>query len=240
MLILPAIDLINGACVRLKQGRFDEVTRYGDPFEQLAAFEAAGAEWAHIVDLDGARAGKPVQTDLLRQLAASTRLKIQCGGGVREWGHVQALLDAGVSRAVVGSAAVRRPDEVRHWLSSFGVERVCCAFDVKSAGGGYEVVADGWAAGSGTALADALAFYPEGALRHILVTDVSRDGVLRGPNAGLMRQISASRPDLRLQASGGVSSLADLAQLRDTGASAAIVGRALYERCFTLEEALAG
>src|SRR5512147_2737947 len=131
MLITPAIDLAGGACVRLAQGRFDQATQYGDPRAQLAAFARAGAEWVHVVDLDGAKAGKPAQHDLVSELARSAEVKIQCGGGVREEGHVRALLDGGVSRAVVGSAAVRRPDDVRAWIETFGVARICIAFDVR-------------------------------------------------------------------------------------------------------------
>lgn len=239
MLILPAIDLMDGKCVRLKQGRFDEATTYGDPIEQAAAFEAAGAEWIHVVDLDGARAGRPAQSELLRRLTAATKAKIQCGGGVREWDHVQALFDAGVSRVVVGSAAVRRPDDVRHWLSSFGAENMCCALDVRRADGRYEVVVDGWTGDGGRTLIEALDLYAAGVLKHVLVTDVSRDGVLAGPNAELVTSVVRARPDLRLQASGGVASLDDLAVLRATGAAAAIIGRALYERRFSLEDALA-
>lgn len=240
MLIIPAIDLQDGVCVRLAQGRFDEATRYSEPFAQLAAFARAGAQWTHIVDLDGARARQPVQHGLLRRLARETDVKIQCGGGVRERAHVAALLDAGAARVVVGSAAVRRPEEVRGWIVEFGVERVCCAFDVRAADGGFEVVAEGWTTDAGRTLEAALALYPPGALRHVLVTDVSRDGVLTGPNLALIEALVRARPDLSLQASGGVATLGDLKALRTRGAAAAIVGRALYEQRFTLEDALAG
>lgn len=239
MLIFPAIDLMNGVCVRLKQGRFDDATTYGDPIEQVAEFEASGAEWVHVVDLDGARARMPMQTALLRRLTAATDVKIQCGGGVREWGHVQALFDAGVERVVIGSAAVRRPEEVRHWLASFGLEKICLALDVRRIGQRYEVVVDGWTGDGGRSLDETLEFYPAGALKHVLVTDVSRDGVLTGPNAELIATLTRARPDLAVQASGGVASLDDVLALRATGAAGAIVGRALYERCFSLEEALA-
>jgi phosphoribosylformimino-5-aminoimidazole carboxamide ribotide isomerase len=166
-------------------------------------------------------------------------VKIQCGGGVRQWAHVQSLLDAGVSRVVIGSVAVKRPEEVREWIASFGLERICCAFDVRPAGNDFEVMVKGWSESGGASLSEALAFYPPGALKHVLVTDVSRDGVLSGPNVALMRALAAARPDLSIQASGGVSSLADLKALRATGAAAAIVGRALYENKLTLEDAFA-
>lgn len=239
MLILPAIDIMGGKCVRLSLGKFDDVTTYGDPAEQCAAFAEQGAEWIHIVDLDGAREGKPMQHNLLRHLTKNAKAKIQFGGGVRQFAHVQALIDAGVSRVVIGSVAAQRPDEVREWLSSFGAERICCALDIRPAGKTFDVVVKGWTASSGADLPAVLAKYQPGLLRHILVTDVSRDGVLAGPNVALMRTLTADRPDLQIQASGGVSSLDDLRALRATGVAGAIVGRALYERRLALEDALA-
>lgn len=239
MLILPAIDMLDGRCVRLSRGQFDDATTYGDPLEQFTQFEAAGAEWVHVVDLDGAREGRPVQHAALGRLAQNTRVKIQCGGGVRQWAHVQALLDAGVSRVVIGSVAVTRPNEVRDWIASFGSECICCAFDARPVGDDFEVMMKGWTESGGATLSQALALYPPGALKHALVTDVSRDGVLGGPNVELLRAMVKSRPDLMLQASGGVSSLAEIKALHATGAAAAIVGRALYERQFTLGDALA-
>lgn len=239
MLILPAIDLQNGVCVRLLHGKFDSAKQYGDPFDQIAAFADAGAAWVHIVDLDGAKTGAPAQHDLIGKLAARTKLRIQCGGGVRERAHVEALLNAGASRVVVGSAAVKRPGEVRDWIEALGVERVCVALDVRAADEGFDVAVDGWAAGGGRSLDDMLAEYPPGALCHALVTDISRDGALTGPNQELMRALLKARADIAFQASGGVSSLEDLRSLKAGGASAVIIGRALYERRFTLEEALA-
>jgi len=239
MLILPAIDLKDGACVRLMQGRFDEVTDYGDPFARLREFAGAGAAWVHIVDLDGARLGRPAQYDLIARLANETGLKIQCGGGVRARAHIETLLEAGAARVVVGSASARDPVSVGDWLIEFGAERICAAFDVRPSGDDWEVVVQGWTEGAGASLSRALEAFPQTVLKHILVTDITRDGALSGPNVALMRTIRALRPDLQLQASGGVSALVDLAALREADAAAAIVGRALYEQCFSLEDALA-
>ncbi len=241
MLIIPAIDLIEGRCVRLLQGRFDQATVYGDPFEQLAAFEAAGAEWVHIVDLDGAKDGARRQTSLAGRLSAASGVKIQCGGGVRRKDDLAALFDAGVARVVIGSTAVKQPEEVRHWIEEFGADKICCAFDVRIEEKGAAAVAThGWKETGETSLGDALACYPAGALKHILVTDISRDGALSGPNVALTARLVKDRGDLEIQASGGVSSLADLGALRAAGAAGAIVGKALYEARFTLEDALAG
>ncbi|HYD88088.1 MAG TPA: 1-(5-phosphoribosyl)-5-[(5-phosphoribosylamino)methylideneamino] imidazole-4-carboxamide isomerase [Vitreimonas sp.] len=239
MLIIPAIDLKDGACVRLLRGAFDDVTEYGAPEAHLDAFARSGATWAHVVDLDGARAGTPIQHELVCGLARSSRVRLQCGGGVRERTHVSALLQGGVARVVVGSLAVTAPDELREWLCEFGAERICAAFDVRANGGGWEVAVNGWRQVSGRSLTDALRGFPPGALKHVLVTDISRDGALEGANAALIRDLAALRPDLAVQASGGVATLDDLSSLAQAGAAATIVGRALYERRFSLEDALA-
>ena len=237
MLIYPAVDLKGGVCVRLHQGRFDAVTRYDeDPAARLAAFSQAGAEWVHVVDLDGAEAGAARQHALIGELARASGLKVQAGGGVRSRDDVERLLDAGVSQVVVGSAAVRRPEEVSGWLQAFGAERITVAMDVRVEGAEPEVAAHGWTESSGVTLwcaLDALA-----GLAHVLVTDIARDGALAGPNLPLMQEIVRRRPELQLQASGGVRSLEDLAELRAAGAAGAIVGKALYEGLFTVEEAL--
>jgi phosphoribosylformimino-5-aminoimidazole carboxamide ribotide isomerase len=240
MLIYPAIDIMGGKAVRLKLGRFEDSTIYGDPVAQAAQWSASGAEWIHVVDLDGAKNGALAQLDLLKRMNGASTAKVQCGGGVRERAQAEALFAAGVSRVVIGSSAVKRPDEVRQWIADFGAERVCCAFDVKPEAGDYIVSTHGWTAGSGVTLAQALALYPPQSLRHVLVTDVSRDGIMAGPNIALMQSLMAARPDLVFQASGGVSSLADVEALRRAGAPGVIIGRALYERAFTLEQALAG
>lgn len=239
MLIYPAIDIMGGKCVRLKLGRFDDATMYGDPVAQAAQWAASGADWIHVVDLEGAKSGALAQLDLLTRMCAATSAKVQCGGGVREKVQAEALFAAGVARVVFGSSAVKRADEVRNWIAEFGSERVCCAFDVRPKDEDYIVSVHGWTADGGVSLGEALALYPPGALKHVLVTDVSRDGIMAGPNVALMQQLMRARPDLAFQASGGVSSLTDVEALRRAGAPGVIIGRALYERAFTLEQALA-
>lgn len=239
MIVYPAIDLRGGVCVRLMHGRFDAVTRYDDdPAARLAAFAAAGADWAHIVDLDGAEAGRAVQHDLIGRLAATVDIRIQSGGGVRSVDDVQRLLEAGVSRVVVGSLAVSDPASVSGWLETFDPERITLALDVKADGDRWIPALKGWTEAADVDLWAALDRYPPGSARHLLVTDVGRDGALTGPNLDLLAEIHRRRPDLRLQASGGVADLSDLTGARSVGASGAIVGRALYEGRFTLEQAL--
>lgn len=239
MLIYPAIDLKGGECVRLLQGRFDAVTRYdADPRARLEAFVAAGAEWVHVVDLDGAEAGSPRQHALIGDLAAGTTAKIQTGGGVRTGDDIARLLDAGAASVVVGSAAVRDPEAAVGWLERFGPEAITIALDVRLDGETPRVAAHGWAETSQTSLWDALDALAAGKPRRLLVTDIARDGALQGPNLPLMQEIAARRPDIALQASGGVRSLEDLRALSAAGAAGAIVGKALYEGLFTLEEAI--
>lgn len=239
MLIYPAIDLLAGDCVRLLRGRFDAVTRYdADPLARLAAFETVGAEWVHVVDLDGAEAGEPRQYELVARMAASSRVRIQTGGGIRSQEDVVRLLDAGAERVVVGSLAVRRPDAVIEWLNRFGADRLTIALDVRVIDGAPMVATDGWTKGSGLSLWQILNRLSPGRPRHVLVTEISRDGALEGPDLDLAAEIARRQPELAYQASGGVASLSDLTALKATGAAGAIVGRALYEGIFTLEEAL--
>ena len=240
MILFPAIDLINGECVRLAQGRFDAVTRYDtDPFKRLGLFNEEHASWVHIVDLDGAKAGSPQQHDLIGRLAKVSRAKIQTGGGVRTREHVQTLLDAGVSAVVVGSAAVKNPDEVRSWLKDFGKDRITLALDVlPTPDGDFDAALHGWVEGSGISLWDVLDYYPVGVAQRILVTDVSRDGMLMGPNMALMQALRRKRPDLEIQASGGVRSVEDLYDLKALGVHGAIVGKAIYEGLIDLKAAL--
>jgi phosphoribosylformimino-5-aminoimidazole carboxamide ribotide isomerase len=239
MLIMPAIDLQRGVCVRLLRGDFDEATRYGAPAAQLKAFENAGASWVHIVDLDAARAGTPVQYELIASLAQRAKLKLQCGGGVRRRQHVKQLLESGVARVVVGSAAIKQPNEVHGWLAEFGAAQICLALDVRRIGPLWEVVLSGWSEASGVSLEGALELYASEQIRHVLVTDVSRDGALTGPNTNLIQRLSEQYPSISFQASGGVAKLADLKALKCAGAAVAIVGRALYEERFKLEDAIA-
>jgi len=238
MILLPAIDLIDGRCVRLRQGEFDTVTAYSDnPLAALDGFVGDGATEVHVVDLDGARAGEPRQTALLERLAQSTSARLQVAGGVRTEAQVEHLLAAGIARVVIGSLALIEPDRVRTMLARFGPEQLTLALDVRVDNGTATVATHGWARQSGRNLDDVLADFP--AIRHLLVTDIARDGMLDGPNVALMETIAAAFPLVELQASGGVASLPDLDTLRVTGAARAIVGKAIWERRFTVAEGIA-
>ena len=234
MILYPAMDLMGGRVVRLRQGRFEEATAYAaDPAEALAGFAADGALWAHLVDLDGARAGAPVQHALIGRLAREAPLSLQVGGGFRTRDQVARMLDAGVARVVIGSLAIAEPDTVRALLDEYGEDRITLSLDVRLTDGTPMVATSGWTQASALSLWEAAALYP--ATCHILLTDVGRDGMLAGPNFGLLEEAAERLPSARIQASGGVASLDDLRRLRSAGA---IVGKALWEGRFTLGEAL--
>lgn len=241
MIIYPAIDLRGGRVVRLTEGRFDQEKSYGnDPLAVARQFAAAGAVWLHVVDLDGAKDPAKRQTVLVEKLARESGLKVQTGGGIREEAQIAALLAAGAQRVIVGSRAVKQPELVRGWLKIFGAERITLSPDVRLDEFAMpRVAAAGWQESTGVALDDFLKGYLAAGLIHILCTDISRDGKLTGPNTALYAQLVKKFPGLQIQASGGVASLADLTALRAGGVAGVIVGRALYEKKFTLQEALA-
>lgn len=234
MILYPAMDLMSGRAVRLRQGRFDERTTYDtEPATALRGFAHAGAEWAHVVDLDGARAGEPVQHELLRELATGAALKLQVAGGVRSAAHVARLLDAGAARVVIGSLAVRQPELTTSILQEFGADRITLSLDVRLANNVPLVATHGWQEDSGLSLWDVAARYPQA--RHLLLTDIGRDGMLQGPNLALLEEAVSRLPHLAIQASGGVTSLEDLRQLDTAGV---ILGRAMWEGHIDLAEAL--
>ncbi|MCM2313051.1 MAG: 1-(5-phosphoribosyl)-5-[(5-phosphoribosylamino)methylideneamino]imidazole-4-carboxamide isomerase [Steroidobacteraceae bacterium] len=239
MLLIPAIDLRGGQCVRLLQGRFDAETVYAsDPLDVLEKYLALGARQVHVVDLDGARDGSQGNRAAIRRIADRASLDaIQVGGGVRTRGVAEELFALGVARAVVGSVAVTQPDEVAAWLREFGPERVVLAFDVRlDEGGTPRLATHGWERQTETSLWDAVERYLPAGLRHVLCTDVARDGALSGPNVALYGECVRRYPHVCWQASGGVSAAADLHALAATGAAAVISGRALLEGRLNPEE----
>jgi len=232
MLLIPSIDLRGGRCVRLHQGDFDAETTYESSATQLLAqYAAFGARWLHIVDLDGARDGVLANRALVLELAAQRLAHLQVGGGVRSQAVVDDLLENGVERVVIGSAAIERAIEVRDWFRRYGPERLCLAFDVRDADSGNPVVQTrGWVQASGMSLWRAVESFEPCGLVHVLCTDVARDGALAGPNLALYAEAQRRFPQIRWQASGGVRDAADLAALARLGVSAAISGKALLEQ----------
>ena len=231
----PAVDLKAGRAVRLRRGAMDSATDYGDPAEAARGFDAAGFPWLHVVDLDGAFAGRPANAAAVRAILAATKRPVQLGGGIRDRVTVAAWLDAGVSRVILGSAAAKDPDFARAACREFP-GRVAVGIDARD---GF-VATEGWAeVGTMTALDLALRFEDAGAAA-IIHTDIERDGMLGGVNVGATAAL-AERLTTPVIASGGVAGVADVAALRATGRIAGvIIGRALYDGRITAAEALAG
>ncbi|AUR51694.1 1-(5-phosphoribosyl)-5-[(5-phosphoribosylamino)methylideneamino]imidazole-4-carboxamide isomerase [Aquella oligotrophica] len=239
MVIYPAIDLRDGKCVRLYKGDFATTKVYNDnPLAMLEEFASAGSEWVHMVDLDGAKAGQFMQLDLIRELVSKTSLKIEVGGGIRDTSDIEKLFSAGVSRAVVGSVCVTKPELVNQWINDYGADRIVLALDCALDTNGIpKVRTHGWQQESHFSVYDILDNYPSA--KYVLCTDVGVDGTLAGPSIALYRQIQNHYPELSLIASGGVGKLADITDLRQLDVHGVVVGKALYENQFTLTEALA-
>ena len=235
--LYPAIDLRGGRCVRLYQGDYGRETVYGDdPVSQAVAFAEAGAPWIHVVDLDAARTGDPVNRSVVAAIAAAVPVPVQAGGGVRDEAAAQALAEAGVARVVLGTAALEDPDLVRRLAP-----RIPVAVGLDARGG--DVAVRGWEQGSGRDLLDVARSFADAGVAALVVTEIGRDGTLEGPDlAGLALVLAETSIDVI--ASGGVGTLDDLRALHALEAggrrlSGVIVGRALYEGAFTLAEALA-
>jgi phosphoribosylformimino-5-aminoimidazole carboxamide ribotide isomerase len=238
MRLIPAIDLRAGRCVRLLHGDFESETRYPtDPHSLLSKYRAAGADWLHIVDLDGARDGLLGNHSIIVGLAARKAVNLQVGGGLRNTAALAQMLDAGVARAVIGSAAISQVEQVQAWLAHFGAERLTLAFDVSMDDGGVpRVMTHGWQRQSEYSLWSALDNYSASQLKHVLCTDVGRDGALTGPNVELYREAVRRYPQVEWQASGGIRNAHDLHALSEAGAAAAISGKALLENLIPIEE----
>ncbi len=236
MIIFPAIDIRGGKCVRLEEGRFDRETVFAEnPVEAARRWVDAGTDWLHIVDLDGARAGKPVNLSVVSEIAKTFNVKIQLGGGIRTAPTVGEVLAAGINRVILGSVAVRSPELVRQVCSEYG-ERIVIGIDAR----GGEVAVDGWEK-SGMMKVDELALRMKevGATR-IIYTDISRDGMLTGVNVAATLQL-AEKSGLAVIASGGVKGMEDilvLQPLTKSGIEGVIIGKALYTGAISLPDAL--
>lgn len=237
--VIPAIDLRGGQVVRLKQGDYAQQTTYAAyPRELAQRYADAGARWLHLVDLDGARSGQLDNLAVIRAIAADGT-QVQAGGGVRDEADLQRLFDAGVQRVVLGSVAIRDPELVAGWLDKHGAERLTLALDTRRIDGRWTLPSAGWTETEARTLDELAPWYAARGARHLLCTDIDRDGMLAGFNLGLYRHLAGTVPQLAVQASGGVRSLDDIRAARAAGARGVILGRALLEGRFTVEEALA-
>jgi phosphoribosylformimino-5-aminoimidazole carboxamide ribotide isomerase len=237
MELIPAIDLRDGRCVRLLHGDFAKETRYSvDPVELAVHYRDLGARRLHVVDLDGAKQGAPVNLALIRRMRDAAGVDVQLGGGIRTRESLAQALDV-AARAVIGSLAVSDPELVASWLVELGADRLTLALDVRIDADGTPLIAThGWTRASTLTLAAAIDRYADAGLRHVLCTDIGRDGAMTGPNIGLYADCVKRWPHIEFQASGGVRDLADLFVLTDTGVAATVSGKALLEGRLTGEE----
>ena len=233
MEIIPAIDIINGKCVRLTEGEFSRQTTYRtSPLEIAMRFEAAGFRRLHMVDLDGARSGKVVNVSTLRQVANETSLKIDFGGGIKTDEEIAAVFDDGADMVNVGSIAVSDSEKLASWIERFGGEHILLAADVR----GEKIATRGWQENTDLDVITFLRSWHERGIAQAFVTDIGRDGALNGPNVELYQKIIETIPGLRLIASGGVTTADDLTAVADAGCQGAIVGKAIYENILTLDQ----
>lgn len=234
MQLYPAIDMKGGKCVRLTQGLFDNVKVYSDtPADMAKLWVSQGASFLHIVDLDGALAGRSVNEEAIRAIAASVDVPIQLGGGIRSAQAVEHMLDLGITRCIIGTRAVERPEFIRELIGQFGTDHIVVGVDARDG----MVAVEGWEKVSNLTALDLCLKMKEYGVEHIVYTDISKDGTLTGPNVDYTRELT-ERTGLDIIASGGMSCMEDLSRLNDCGIRGAIIGKALYENRISLPEAV--
>ncbi len=240
-MIIPAIDLIDGHVVRLYQGDYKQKTLYElDPVDVVHDYADQGATWLHIVDLTGAKDTSKRQLELMKAMVDTKRMQFQAGGGIRSEEEVAQLLETGVSRVVIGSLAVKQPELVKSWVEKYGPERIVLALDINISESGEKLIAThGWQENSGVALEGLLEDFATVGAKHVLCTDISRDGTLQGANTELYQEMATRFPNVSWQASGGIGSINDIEALKPTNVGGVILGRALLEGKFTVKEAIA-
>lgn len=233
MQIIPAIDLIEGKCVRLTEGDYAQKKIYNeDPLEVAKQFEGVGLMRLHLVDLDGAKAGAVVNWKVLEKIANKTSLKIDFGGGIKTEGTLKTVLDTGATYATIGSLAVKNRETFEEWIARFGAAVFMLGADVFE----EKIAIGGWIEKTNIDVFDFIESYMHKGVTQLFCTDIQKDGKLEGPSLELYQKIIAKFPTLQLIASGGVSQLTDLEDLRSIGCSAAIVGKAIYENKISLAE----
>lgn len=235
MRLYPAIDMKNGQCVRLRQGLFDEVNVYSDsPAEMAALWESKGARFLHLVDLDGALAGRLVNEAAIREIVGRVHIPVQLGGGVRSMENIEALRKLGVFRVIIGTKAVEEPEFVREAVKVFGAEHIVVGIDAKDG----RVATRGWESVSEITAMDLCKKMEEYGVRTVVYTDISKDGMMQGPNVSMTKALSDGT-SMDIIASGGVAGMADLDAIQEAGIHGAILGKALYEKKIDLAEAVA-
>lgn len=233
MFIIPAIDLIGGKCVRLSQGDYSSKKEYhDDPLEMAKRFEGAGISRLHLVDLDGAKAKKIINGDVLERICAGTSLQVDFGGGIQADEEIEKAFALGAKQVTGGSIAVKNPTLFDEWIAKYGSDKIILGADAKN----KKIAVGGWEETTSVDLIPFIQSYFDKGIRYVICTDVAKDGLLQGPSVELYQEILQEIPELKLIASGGVSSVKDLEELEKVGVYGAIVGKAYYEGRVTLEE----
>ena len=230
--LIPAIDIIQGQCVRLSKGDYDTKRVYGNPVEIAQQMEALGFRRLHLVDLDGAKEGHVVNLQVLRDICQKTNLIIDFGGGVKTEKDVELVLETGAKMITVGSMAVKSPSTLLKWIETYGAEHLILGADVRDG----RISINGWMEDSEILLDDFLQYYTQAGIKNVLCTDISRDGMLQGPSTPLYRKIMEAHPQCHLIASGGVSCIEDIIELNEAGIPAVVFGKAIYEGRIDLQE----
>jgi phosphoribosylformimino-5-aminoimidazole carboxamide ribotide isomerase len=223
--LIPAIDIINGQCVRLTKGDYDQKTVYGNPLDMALEFERIGYKRLHVVDLDGAKSKHIVNDAVLREITSQTNLVVDFGGGIKTDEDLEKAFAAGASMVTVGSIAVTQPELFLGWLEKYGAERMILGADVRNG----KISINGWKEDSSEDLLPFLQKYIDAGVKNVLCTEISKDGTLAGPAIELYREVMEAYPELHLIASGGVSSMEDIKALDQAGIPAVVFGKAIYE-----------
>ncbi len=233
MLIIPAIDIIDNSVVRLTEGRYDEVKKYNStPVEQAVKFDKLGFEWLHVIDLIASRDGTINTINIITEIKAKTELKLEFGGGIRSFNDVNELIEAGVDRVIIGSMSVKDKSDFEKAASEFGPDKIVVASDVLN----EFIQIKGWTENSGVSISDHIEYCRALGLDTFLVTDIKKDGLLMGPSKELYKNLLNDYPSIKLIASGGVSKMMDLQELRGLNCYAAVVGKAIYENKIDMKE----
>ncbi len=233
MEIIPAIDIIDGKCVRLTQGDYAQKTIYNEnPLEIAKQFEGVGIKRLHLVDLDGAKKGEVANLSVLEKIATGTDLLIDFGGGIKKEETLTSVFNAGADFATIGSLAVKSPELFYTWIKKYGADKFLLGADVKD----EKIAIGGWLETTDLLVFDFIADYIKQGLKNIFCTDISKDGLLQGPAIDLYKKIMEKSPEINLIASGGIASVKDLETLKNNGCSGAIIGKAIYEERITLTE----
>lgn len=231
--VIPAIDIIDGRCVRLTRGDYDQMREYSDaPLDVAKAFEDAGCRHLHLVDLDGAKSRHIVNYKTLELLASKTDLKIDFGGGLKSDDDVRIAFDCGAEKITGGSIAVKSPTTFERWIDTYGTRRIILGADTRDG----KIATDGWQNGSNESIIPFIEEYVQKGITQVISTDIACDGTLTGPSIKLYAEILKKFSRLYLIASGGVGRLSDLADLERAGVPAVIVGKAIYENCITMKD----